>query len=75
MVCPGYIDTPLLRRSLVPADEWEQTVGRIAQWHPARRIGTPQEVAEAVFFLASDAARFITGACLVVDGGLTARGY
>ena len=75
VVCPGYIDTPLLRRSLALADDWEQTVGRIAQWHPARRIGTPQEVAEAVFFLASDAARFITGACLVVDGGLTARGY
>ncbi len=75
VVCPGYIDTPLLRRSLAGPEEWEQTVERIAWWHPAGRIGTPEEVAEAVFFLASDAARFITGTCLVVDGGLTARGY
>ncbi len=74
-ICPGYIDTPLLRRSLSAAGDWEQTAAEIARWHPARRIGTPDDVAEAVLFLASDAARFITGTSLVVDGGLTARGY
>ncbi len=75
VVCPGYIDTPLLRSVLGAGGELEQTVERVARFHPARRIGTPEEVAEAIFFLASDAARFITGACLPVDGGLTARGY
>jgi NAD(P)-dependent dehydrogenase (short-subunit alcohol dehydrogenase family) len=75
VVCPGYIDTPLLRRVLGAGGELEQTIERIARWHPSRRIGTPEDIAEAVFFLASGAASFITGTCLVVDGGLTARGY
>ena len=74
-ICPGYIDTPLLRRSLAALGEWEATAAEIALWHPARRMGTPEDVAEAVAFLASDAAGFITGTSLVVDGGLTARGY
>lgn len=74
-ICPGYINTPLLRRSLAALGDWEQTVAEIERWHPVRRIGTPEDVAEAVLFLASDAARFITGTSLVVDGGLTARGY
>ncbi len=74
-VCPGYIDTPLLRSSMGAGGAWESAVERIAEWHPVRRIGTPDDVAEAVYFLASDAARFIAGTALVVDGGLTARGY
>jgi NAD(P)-dependent dehydrogenase (short-subunit alcohol dehydrogenase family) len=46
-------------------------LGRLGRWYPLGRIGTPDEVASCVLFLASDEASFVTGATLVVDGGLT----
>jgi NAD(P)-dependent dehydrogenase (short-subunit alcohol dehydrogenase family) len=53
----------------------EETVRKILAFHPQGRIGTPRDVAEATFFLASDAASFISGTTLVVDGGMTAAGH
>jgi 3-oxoacyl-[acyl-carrier protein] reductase len=53
-----------------PGESGEQVVERMAQDVPLRRYGTPQELAAAVVFLASDAASFITGVTLAVDGGL-----
>ena len=46
---------------------------RIATFYPMGRIGTSEEVAEAVVWLCSDAASFVTGVVMVVDGGVTAR--
>lgn len=65
-VCPGVIRTPLVAHNS-PA----QTEALIAL-HPIGRLGEPEEVAEAAAFLASDAASFVTGASLLVDGGYTA---
>jgi NAD(P)-dependent dehydrogenase (short-subunit alcohol dehydrogenase family) len=73
-ICPGSIDTPMLRnaaQTFVP----ENPEGAILEWgaiHPIGRVGTPQDVAELVAFLASDAAGFITGAPFLIDGGLLA---
>ncbi|MGV3346805.1 SDR family NAD(P)-dependent oxidoreductase [Enterobacteriaceae bacterium LUAb1] len=66
-VCPGYIETPLLAG--LGAEEHTA----LAALHPAGRLGKPEEVANAVAFLASDEASFINGACLLVDGGYVAQ--
>ncbi len=67
-VCPGVILTPLVER-LTQSAEHRQ---RMIDLHPLGRLGTPQEVAKAVLFLASDDSSFITGSCLTVDGGYCA---
>src|SRR5262245_22968680 len=68
-VCPGAIDTPLLRPSLSVPGFIEGTLAAI----PMRRLGTPEEMAGVVLFLASDLASYVTGAAIVADGGLTAQ--
>ena len=69
-VCPGLIRTRLMDQihQAHPELEAEQD-----QWQPIGRIGTPEEVAEAVIWLCSEKASFVVGHMLVVDGGLTAR--
>ena len=68
-VCPGAIRTPM-----VEAVAQEEEAARfIAAMHPMNRIGEAQEVADAVVFLCSDKASFITGHPLAVDGGYLAR--
>ena len=68
-VCPGFIQTPMLQMAL---DIDEVRTG-FEQAAPLGRIGQPSEIAEAVAFLMSPKASFITGAHLVVDGGVTSR--
>jgi NAD(P)-dependent dehydrogenase (short-subunit alcohol dehydrogenase family) len=65
-VGPGYITTPLITNALD-----EATLKALKSLHPMQRLGTSEEVAELVCFLASDAAAFITGSYHVVDGGYT----
>ena len=70
-VCPGYTRTRML--GIESADDPEATEREMAAIHPLGRIGEPIEIANVVAFLASDEASFITGASILVDGGLSAR--
>lgn len=69
-VLPGSIDTPMLRWAAGLSAEPEAMLAKLQRRHPLGRLGTPEEVANAIAFLASDWASFITGAALLVDGGL-----
>jgi NAD(P)-dependent dehydrogenase (short-subunit alcohol dehydrogenase family) len=68
-ICPGAVRTPMLMRHIPDAeaeDRWKAL-------QPVGRMGTPQEVAAAVVWLCSDAASFVTGHTLAVDGGFLAQ--
>jgi len=67
-VCPGIIATPMIERFTGGTQEGEQKV--IAQ-EPVGRMGTPEEIAAAVTWLCSDAAAFVIGHAMVIDGGQT----
>ncbi|WP_419913744.1 SDR family NAD(P)-dependent oxidoreductase [Hoeflea sp.] len=76
-ISPGTIDTPLVQ---IAAQTFEgrdpQDLRREwADHHPLRRLGRPQEVAETVFFLASEGAAFITGSDILIDGGIRSELY
>ncbi len=68
-VCPGTIDTPWIDRVV---DELGESRDALVARQPVGRLGTADEIAEAIAFLASDRSRFTTGSELVVDGGMTA---
>ena len=68
-VCPGTVDSPWVRRLVEDAGE---SLDALRARQPMGRLGLPKEIADAVAYLASDAAAFVTGTTLVIDGGLTA---
>jgi NAD(P)-dependent dehydrogenase (short-subunit alcohol dehydrogenase family) len=69
-VCPGTIDTPMLRWAAGLSDDPDKVIQTCNHMHPLGRIGKPEEVADAIAYLASPMASFITGAALLVDGGM-----
>src|SRR5215204_4250890 len=68
-VCPGTVDTPWVRRLVEDAGE---SLEALRARQPMGRLGRPDEIAEAVLYLASEDAAFVTGSLFVIDGGLTA---
>jgi NAD(P)-dependent dehydrogenase (short-subunit alcohol dehydrogenase family) len=72
-LCPGTVDSPWVGRLLQQAEDPIAARQALEARQPVGRLGTPEEIAAAALYLASDDAAFITGTGLVIDGGLTAR--
>lgn len=69
-VCPGFVDTPMVQRGIERRPEFKDLA---ISAEPVGRFAQPSEVGEAVAWLSSDAASFVTGLAMAVDGGLTAQ--
>lgn len=69
-VCPAVTDTPMPRSGRTD-EEWAELEERMAQQYPLRRLGRPEDIANAMLYLASDEADWVTGHALVVDGGFS----
>lgn len=71
VICPGLTETPLLQGIRSQSPRTEKIIDAVTRAIPLGRVGTPEDVAEAVVFLASPAAGYITGQTISVSGGLT----
>lgn len=69
-VCPGTVDTPMLREAIKLSPDPQEVLEECTAMHPLQRIGSPEEVAGLILYLASPAAGFITGQTFRIDGGL-----
>jgi NAD(P)-dependent dehydrogenase (short-subunit alcohol dehydrogenase family) len=70
---PGYIRTPMLEHAAKVSGQGEALFGYLASLTPAGKVGEPRDIAAGILYLVSEAARFVTGTELVIDGGYTAR--
>ncbi len=70
-VCPGFILTPMLERGGITSNP--EMMKYVSDLHPMKRLGKPEEVAESVIWLFTDAASFVTGTTLLVDGGYVSQ--
>ena len=69
-LCPGPVDTPLIRDSAAAFPEPEKAVAAVAERTLMKRLGQPEDVARAALFLASDESSWMTGTALTLDGGI-----
>jgi NAD(P)-dependent dehydrogenase (short-subunit alcohol dehydrogenase family) len=69
-IAPGLVNTPLVADDFSKTTDPEATWDKYRRWHPLRREGSPEDIAGLVVYLLSDHNRFITGATIMVDGGL-----
>jgi len=69
-VCPAITETPMVLSGHDP-EEWEEIRSRMVKQYPLRRLGRPEDIANAMLFLASDESSWVTGHALVVDGGFS----
>jgi NAD(P)-dependent dehydrogenase (short-subunit alcohol dehydrogenase family) len=69
-VCPGTVDTPMLRDAIRLSPDPEEVFRECVEMHPVKRVGTPEEVAELILFLCGEKAGFMTGQPVRIDGGL-----
>ena len=74
-ICPGDVRTPMLEAYLALNADAEAARRQMIERYPLRRLAEPEDIARLAAFLASDAASWITGTDVVIDGGLTARCY
>lgn len=71
-ICPGTVDSPWVQRLMEDTPDPEATRAALTGRQPMGRLGTPEEIARAALYLASDDAAFVTGTALVIDGGVVA---
>lgn len=69
-VCPGTVDTPMLRWAANQSPDPEEVYREVREMHLTQRIAEPVEIADLIFYLSSDKASFITGQAIRIDGGL-----
>ncbi|MHA1992884.1 MAG: SDR family oxidoreductase [Candidatus Hodarchaeales archaeon] len=72
-LCPAAITTPMMEKGFANSNDPESIRKEMISLHPVGRLGTPDDVAYAVLFLASEDSSFITGSALVLDGGAIAK--
>ncbi len=72
-VCPGFIHTSMVTDRVVSAKPGTEKWNAIAALHAMNRLGEPNEIAETIYWLASDRSSFVTGQAIVADGGYLAR--
>ena len=71
-ICPARVETPFVQARLAEYPDREKAYAEMTATQPLGRMGTPEEIAAAALYLASDEAAFVTGSSFVIDGGLSA---
>ncbi len=70
-ICPGRVETPFVKVRIAEYADPEKACREMAATQALGRMGTPEEIAASVLYLASDEAAFVTGTALVIDGGFS----